>query len=314
MIDPASGHVATSAPLARSYLYVPADQARFLDNAHSCGADAVILDLEDGVAHARKAMARKLAAAWLADQHSTAGEIWVRISGTNVAEELELARFPSVTGIVLPKAFVESVRALDLTLTALERERAGGASLQVIPLLETAVGLQSVAAIAALPRVSRFGIGRADLLADLGIDATSISASDLVSIWMHVVVASAASGIDAPIAPVETTVRRDDGDESLDQQLESTTQRFLALGFRARTAIHPRQVAIINRVFTPSAAEIRAARERVEWFDAANREGAGVVVDATGTIVDEAVIRAARQILRRARRGGVSAGRDATQL
>lgn len=301
MIATASGGLGTSAPLARSYLYVPADQARFLGNARSRGADAVILDLEDGVAYTRKAMARKQAAAWLAEQDPATGEIWIRISGVGVAEELELARFPGVTGVVLPKAVVESVRALDLALSTHERERIGVAPLQVIPLLETAAGLESVAAIAALPRVSRFGIGRADLLADLGIDARSVSAADLVPLWLRVVVASAALGIDAPIAPVETAVRRDDGDVSLEQRLESTTQRFLALGFRARTAIHPQQIAIINRIFTPSAEEVRAARERVEWFDAANRRGTGVVVDAAGAIVDEAVIRAARETLRRAR-------------
>lgn len=290
-----------SRPLARSYLYVPGDQARFLDTARARGADAVIVDLEDGVAPGRKAVARETAAEWLSRQDSTAGEIWIRVSGAKVAADVELAHFPCVTGVILPKALVESLRELDLALMQQEHDVGRVSPLQVIPLIETATALESVAAIAALPRVSRFGIGRADLFADLGIDATLVSATDLAALWLRVVVASAASGIDAPIAPVETTVRRDEDGASMDQRLESTTRRFFALGFRARTAVHPNQVDTINKVFTPTAAEIREARKRVEWFEQAARAGAGVVVDDQGAIVDEAVVRIARQTLRRAR-------------
>lgn len=288
-------------PLARSYLYVPGDQGRFLDAARNRGADAVIVDLEDGVVPARKDLARKATTAWLAHQEPAAGEIWIRVSGANVIPDLELAHCPSVMGIVLPKATVESVHDLDLALARYERHPDRAAPLQVIPLIETAEGLESAAAIAALPRVLRFGIGRADLFAELGIDPTLVSATDLATLWLRVVVASAAAGIEAPIAPAETLVRRDTDDASTGQSLEASTHWFLALGFRARTAVHPNQVAVINAVFTPTAAEILAAEKRVAWFEQALRSGAAVVVDDQGAIVDEAVIRRARQTLRRAR-------------
>lgn len=290
-----------SSPLARSYLYVPGDQARFLESARNRGVDAVIIDLEDGVVPARKAAARETAAAWLAHQDLAAGEIWIRISGANVLPDVELARFPCVTGIVLPKATVESTRDLDLALGQYESAPDRPAPLQVIPLIETAAGLESVSAIATLPRVLRFGIGRADLLAELGIDATQVSEADLAALWLPVVVASASMGIEAPIAPAETMVRQDTGKASPEESLESSTQRFLALGFRARTAIHPNQVTIINKAFTPSAEEIRAAEKRVAWFEQALQAGTAVIVDDQGAIVDEAVIRVARQTLRRAR-------------
>jgi len=298
-IRAAPGHA--NPPLARSYLYVPGDQPRFLENARSRGVDAVIIDLEDGVVSARKAVARETAAAWLAHQDHTAGEIWIRIAGADVLPDVELARFPGVTGIILPKASVESIRDLDRALRQHDASPDRPAPLQIIPLIETAAGLESASAMAALPRVLRFGIGRADLLAELGIDAAQVSPADLSALWLRVVVASAAAGIEAPIAPAETMVRQEPGKASRDELLESSTQRFLALGFRARTAIHPNQAAIINKVFTPSAEEILAAEKRVAWFEQALQSGTAVVVDDQGAIVDEAVIRIARQTLRRVR-------------
>lgn len=288
-------------PLARSYLYVPGDQARFLEGARNRGVDAVIVDLEDGVVSSRKAVARETTAAWLARQDPAAGEIWIRVSGAHVLPDVELARFPCVTGIVLPKATVESTRDLGIALVQYESSQERLAPLQIIPLIETAAGLESASAIATLRRVLRFGIGRADLLAELGIDATQVSAADLASLWLRVVVASASMGIEGPIAPAETMVRQDAGTTPPEASLESSTRRFLALGFRARTAIHPSQVATINQVFTPSAEEISAAEKRVAWFEQALQAGTAVVVDDRGAIVDEAVIRTARQTLRRAR-------------
>lgn len=291
---------AANRPVARSYLYVPGDQARFLDAARGRGADAVIVDLEDGVAPSSKALARETAAGWLSGQESAAGEIWIRLSGMDLDADLELARFPCVTGVVLPKAHVDSARHLGAVLATREENAGRTSPLRIIPLIETAAALESVAAIAALPRIQRLGIGRADLLADLGIVPGLASDTDVVPLWLRIVVASAASGIEAPVAPVETLLRRNVAGGHADEQLESTTRRFFALGFRARTAIHPSQVDIINRVFTPSPAEVQAAREQVERFDRAVRTGAGVVVDDRGAIVDEAVIRVARETLRRA--------------
>lgn len=300
-MNPGASRDDMARPLARSYLYVPGDQPRFLDKARGRGADAVIVDLEDGVAHSNKDLARATTAVWLSRQGAGPGEIWIRISGAGAEADLELARFPCVRGVMLPKAQVETMRSLDPALARQEAAADRASPLQVIALIETAAGLESVASIAAMPRILRFGIGKADLLADLGIVPGLVADADLTALWLRIVVASAASGIDAPIAPVETMVRHGPDGASAAQQLESTTRRFFALGFRARTAVHPNQVDTINNVFTPTPAEIDAAREQVEWFDRAVRSGAGVVVDGQGAIVDEAVIRVARETLRRAR-------------
>lgn len=285
-------------PIARSYLYVPGDQPRFLNSARSRGADAVIVDLEDGVAPSKKALAREAVEAWLSRQAFEPGEIWIRVSSADTEADVELARFPCVRGVVLPKAQVETVRHLDLVLA--DREGAPGrvSPLQVIPLIETAAGLESVATIASLPRVLRFGIGRADLLADLGVAPHMLPSGELTAIWLRIVTASAAAGIQGPIAPVETVVRKDD-DGTINRQLETTTRHFFALGFRARTAIHPNQVEAINKAFTPTAAEVEAASRQIEQFERAAAKGTGVFIDEYGAVVDEAVVRAAREVLRR---------------
>lgn len=287
-------------PIARSYLYVPGDQPRFLSSARSRGADAVIVDLEDGVAPSNKALARETAAAWLSRQEIHPGEIWIRVSSVDALADVELARFPCVRGVVLPKAQVETVRHLDLVLTNQEDAAGRVSPLQVIPLIETAAGLESVGMIASLPRVLRFGVGRADLLADLGIAPHMLPSGELTAIWLRIVIASAALGIQGPIAPAETVVRRGDEDGATDRRLETTTRHFFALGFWARTAIHPSQVAVINKTFTPGAAEVEAARQQIEQFERAVAAGTGVFADEHGAVVDEAVVRAARGILRRA--------------
>lgn len=285
-------------PIARSYLYVPGDQPRFLNSARSRGADAVIVDLEDGVAPSKKAQAREAVEAWLSRQAFEPGEIWIRVSSADTEADVELARFPCVRGVVLPKAQVETVRHLDLVLADREGTPGRVSPLQVIPLIETAAGLESVATIASLPRVLRFGIGRADLLADLGVAPHMLPSGELTAIWLRIVIASAAAGIQGPIAPVETVVRKDD-DGAINRQLETTTRHFFALGFRARTAIHPNQVEAINKTFTPTAAEVEAARQQIGRFERAAAKGTGVFIDEYGAVVDEAVVRAAREVLRR---------------
>ena len=75
---------------------------------------------------------------------------------------------------------------------------------------------------------------------------------------------------------------------------------MLGLGLRGRTAIHPAQVAVINEVFTPSSSEIARARQVVQAFEDAERSGSGVTLDEDGRMVDVAVVRSAREILRRA--------------
>lgn len=275
---------------ARSYLYVPGDQPDKIAKASGRGADALVLDLEDAVAPASKREARGVVAEALAG--ATPGpQWWVRVDAEHFVEDLAaLTAASALTGVLVPKAEPGLLDAVDEALTAAER-RLGlpPASLLVLPLLESARGLARLQQVAAGPRVLRLGLGEADLAADLGI----LPSPDRQELWPYraqVVLASAAAGIAPPVGPVETDVRNDD-------QLLAGTKRLLAQGFRARTAIHPRQLAAINAAFAPTADDVRAAEEVVRRYEAGAAAGVGVTTTEDGRLVDLAVVRNARRVL-----------------
>ena len=278
--------------VARSYLYVPGDREEVLRKAHLRGADALILDLEDAVAPARKHQARDTVRAFLTGPPPP-GRFWVRVNADQVEADVAAVAAPSIDGIFVPKAEPELLRDIDLLLTAAEgRLGLADGTFQVVALIETARGLLRATEVAAAPRVLRLGIGEADLAGELGLQPGP-DRTELAPIRSQVVVASAAASITAPVGPVETALRDP-------ERLERTTRTLLRQGFRARTAIHPGQLPLINEVFTPSPAEIEAARDVLDRLARAERDGSGVATDADGRLLDRAVVRAASEVLRRA--------------
>jgi citrate lyase subunit beta / citryl-CoA lyase len=299
--------------LPRSYLYCPGDRPDRLAKAGERGADALIADLEDAVAPDRKELARAAVADWLAGRPGgeprPGGELWIRVNAGLLAADIRaVVTAPvsgagvfgaGVTGVVLPKADRALAAAADDLLSARERELGlPRRSVSLLPLIETAGGLQTAAELATAPRVVRLGMGEADLAAELGVDlAARPRAFD--PLRLQLVVASAAAGIAAPVGPASTDFR----DVAA---LRASTEALSHLGFRARTAIHPGQVETINTVFTPSADQVSRAAELIAAFDAA---GSGVMTGPDGAMVDAAVLRAAHDVLARARlrRGDVVA-------
>jgi len=290
---------------ARSYLYVPGDQVRKLQRALTSGADAIIADLEDAVAPAANAHARRTVADWLATQlDGDQAELWVRVNSSLplLTEDLHAVVAPAVAGICLPKTHTpEQVRNLGEVLAAAE-QRVGLAegSIKVVPLLESAAGLLSARAIAEQPRVWQLGLGELDLCAEVGIQP-SADERELLSIRVQLVLASAAAGLPPPIGPVSTDFR------DL-VALRHSTDALRRVGFGSRWAIHPAQVPVINQMFTPSPEQVEAARRLVQRYDGALDRGVGVVVDEDGHMVDEAVVRAARRTLAQARRTAETSG------
>ncbi|MFG1927214.1 HpcH/HpaI aldolase/citrate lyase family protein [Cryptosporangium sp. NPDC048952] len=262
----------------RSYLYVPGDRADRLLGARARGADALIVDLEDAVAPARKAEARALVADWLTPEPGP--QIWVRINAESVAQDVAAVARPGLDGIVVPKADPELLAEVDARLTA------EGSDAALLPLIESAAGLLRVAEVAAAPRVLRLGIGEADLIADLGL-RPGPDRAELAPVRLQVVVASAAVGIARPLGATSTDFR------DLDAFCESA-HTLARQGFRGRTAIHPAQVPVIHDVFTPTDDEVATAQDIVARFDEA---GGGGAVDAKGRFLDAAVVRSAREVL-----------------
>jgi citrate lyase subunit beta/citryl-CoA lyase len=273
----------------RSYLYVPADAPAKLAKALTSGADALIVDLEDSVAQAGKAAAREAAAAFV--RAASGPSIWVRVNPGPVGhDDARAVAGPWVAGIIAAKtASAADVVALDRLLT-----EAGPAcdGVSVVPLLESAAAVLAAPEIARAPRVTRLHLGEADLRADLGV-TLGPDERELLLARSMVVLASAAAGIEPPVAPVSTSFR------DLEALRESTIA-LKRLGFVGRACIHPAQIPVVHEVFTPTLDEIAAAADLVARFDAAVAVGSGVCLDAHGRLVDEAVVRAARRTLRQA--------------
>ncbi len=279
----------------RSYLYVPGDRPEWLHGATTSGADAIVVDLEDSVVIERKAAAKTDLADWLASDPEVSCEIWARINPSSAPAELGAIASARLSGVFVPKATPSSVEEVARLLDGRE-EALGltGDSFGIVPLVETAEALVCVTALAASPRVVRLGIGEVDLAAELGVRIAPMS-TELAAMRLQVVIASAARSLTAPIGPTSLDFR------DLDQ-LRETTGRLADAGFRARSAIHPAQIPVINDVFTPSQAEVEQARRLLSSLDDSAALGRAVVVDEGGRMVDAAVVRSARDVIARTNR------------
>jgi (S)-citramalyl-CoA lyase len=268
----------------RSWLFTPASRPdRFPRGTGPGGTDIVILDLEDAVAPADKDDARFSALRFLGSSSARSFGAALRINGldtpagiADIAALLQSEAQPDF--VVLPKTETPAhIRILDRLLTSTHK------SAGLIGLIESAAGLKEVEAVAtASPRLRGLLFGAADMAADLG---ASTGWDALSHARGRVVAACALSGvlaIDTPFFDVH------DG-----AGLESETIKSIALGFSAKAAIHPNQIATINAALTPSAAHVEKAR-------AVLRENAKGVGTIDGRMIDEAVARKARRVLQAA--------------
>lgn len=274
--------------MVRSHLYVPANNLDRLVKAIDRGADSLIIDLEDGVSPTNKDLARENLRQFL-DECGTTVPIWVRVNSERawLEQDLEAAVTQKCSGIVLPKTnSLSDLELLDSLMSELEASRGITEAIEVSALIESATGILNVQSISRASRVSRLQLGETDLRADLGV-ATLTDETSLQFARSMVVFASAAAGIDSPVAAVSTNF------SDLDA-FRRSTQEYKSYGFFGRACIHPSQIPIVNEVFTPSDEEIAAAQEIIDLLSAS---GGGVAVDSRGHMIDEAVAKIARRAL-----------------
>jgi citrate lyase subunit beta/citryl-CoA lyase len=272
---------------ARSYLYVPGDRLDRLGRAFDRGADEIIIDLEDSVPPGAKPGSLAALRAWLP---AAPRPVWIRINPQPLGERdvAELAGAPKVAGLCLAKTenagwVCNVARALD----------DAGSGAMLAPLLESAVAVLDARQIAAAPRVARLQLGEADLRAQLGITPSG-DERELLAVRGQVVLASAAAGLAPPLAPVSTNFA------DLDTLAESTAALH-RLGFFGRACIHPAQIPVVNREFTPTRAAVDAARRTIGDLD---RAFGAASVGPDGTMIDDAVGRQARRVVALADRVG----------
>lgn len=255
-------------------LFVPGDRPERYAKAATSGADAIIIDLEDAVAPANKALAREALAT--ASALPKGIEIYVRVNAANTPwyqEDLAAIAPLAIAGVMLAKS--ESAHEVGQASVL-------AAGKPVIALLETALGLAMAREIAAAACVQRLAFGSIDYCADLG---AAHLREVLLMARSEIVLASRLASLLPPLDGVTVAI----DDEALQ---EDDARHALALGFGGKLCIHPRQVVPVRRGFAPTAKELDWAKRVM----AAGEQGA-VAVD--GAMVDAPVRARARQILER---------------
>jgi len=270
----------------RSVLYVPASNARALEKARALPADAIVLDLEDGVAPDAKPAARAAAVAAVAALAPR--EVVIRVNHASTAwapADIAAAARSGARAVALPK--VESPAEVHAAEDALVRAGAP-AELELWAMIETPRGVLAADAIAgASPRLAALVAGTSDLVADLRARHVPGRAPVLTSLSL-LVLAARAHGL-AALDGVHLDLDDAAG-------FEAACAQGRDLGFDGKTLVHPRQIEPANRAFAPDAAAVEHARRVLAAHADALSRGSGVAV-LDGRLVEALHAEEARRLV-----------------
>lgn len=278
----------------RSFMFVPGNKPRFLEKALGCSAHVVLFDLEDGVLPAEKPEARKMVREVLGAP-SGGPRRYVRVNDRTtpwLQDDLEAIVSEGLEGIALTKVVsADDIHATSQTLAQLERDKSLEiGKTKIIAAIESARGLVNAVSIAdSDPRVVGLMFGAEDYALDIGLSANRVKeAADLLYARSAIVVAAAAAGI----VSVDGVYPNLDDPEGL----EADTWQGRRLGFTSKSTFNPRQLDLINQIYSPSPDEIEYARKIATGFREAEARGdASVAVG--GQLVDKPILMRALQIL-----------------
>ncbi|GGH42829.1 CoA ester lyase [Frigidibacter albus] len=297
----------------RCQLFGPGSRPAIFEKMASGAADVINLDLEDSVSPADKPQARANIIQAINDIDWGTKYLSVRINGLDtpfwyrdVVEILEQAG-DRIDQIMIPKVgCAADVYAVDALVTAIERAKGRKKPISFEAIIESAAGIAHVEEIAASsPRLQAMSLGAADFAASMGMQTTGIGGTQENYYMLHegarhwsdpwhwaqaaIVAACRTHGV----LPVDGPF----GDFSDDEGFRAQARRSATLGMVGKWAIHPKQVAIANEVFTPSAEAVAEAREILAAMEAATARGEGATV-YKGRLVDIASIKQAEVIVR----------------
>ena len=282
--------------LKRSWMFVPGHRQKMIDKALGLNTDAIMLDIEDGVAPNEKDTARQLIAAALGREkapHSPA--CFVRINAIGHARmeaDLEAVVRPGLEGLVCPKVeTADEVRKVDAILTEreskLKMERGG---VKLLIAIESPRGLLNAPAIGACsPRVCGLMFGAEDFGRELGLPTSREGeARDMLYARSAMVIAAASAHVQA-IDGVWVDLKDTEG-------LAGFARQSRRLGFSGMSLIHPSQIDPINSHFSPTPEEVSYAEQVVKAFDEANARGDGSIAFG-GQLIDRPIVERARRTL-----------------
>lgn len=266
-------------------LFMPGNNPGMLQNAAILGADSIILDLEDAVSITEKDSARTLVREAIKNVDYSKVEVVVRVNPLDnefgVVDVDTIARVKPDT-LMVPKADEEEIKLVDEMLNKIEKEEGfEEGSIKLIPLVETAFGLENVYnIIKASKRVTAILLGGEDLTADLGIKRTK-EGEEIFYARNKIAIACKALKVDAIDTPFTDTNDY--------EGLEKDTDKAKSLGMTGKASINPRQIDTIHEVFAPTEMEIKSALRILDAMEEAKKEGKGVF-SVDGKMVDAPVI------------------------
>ena len=299
----------------RCQLFGPASNAKLPPKMASSDADVINLDLEDAVAPDDKEKARAMCIQAISDVDWGKKTLSVRINGLDtpywyrdVVDLLEQAS-DRLDMIMIPKVgCAEDIYAVDALVTAVERAKGRTKPVKFEVIIESAAGIAHVEEIAAAsPRLEAMSLGAADFAASMGMQTTGIGGTqeDYYMLqdgqkywsdpWHWAQTAIVAACRTHGLLPVDGPF----GDFSDDDGYRAQASRSAVLGMVGKWAIHPKQIALANEVFTPPAHKVAEAKEILAAMEEATRTGAGAVV-YKGRLVDIASIKQAEVIVKQA--------------
>lgn len=280
----------------RSLLFVPGDSPRKMESALKSVADVLILDLEDSVAPARKAEARRLTAEFIAAKGAER-QLMVRINplqGGLADDDLDGVMASRPAAIMLPKALSSAdAMALSARLRVHEARHgiADGAT-RILPIItETALAVLNAATWnAPQPRLCGLTWGAEDLSADIGASEARDVNGALTGVFQLARSLTLLAAAACNVAAIDTVLP----DFSTPGRLDDECRAALRDGFSGKMAIHPKQVDAINAAFTPSQASLEKARTIVAAFAAQPEAG---VLAIGGVMHDLPHLRQAERVL-----------------
>jgi citrate lyase subunit beta/citryl-CoA lyase len=280
----------------RTALFVPGNRPDRVDKAVSTAADVVIIDLEDAVPYSQKKETRPVVQEKILDYRER--PVFVRINALDTEffeEDLNAVVVEGLACIIVPKVEAAAqIQEINQGLLKVEENKGlRPGSVSIIPLIESALAVENVFQIVSQrtdpQRLFTVAFGAADFALDMGFEITK-TGEELLYPRARITVACRAAGVEPPL---DTPFMIDLKDR---EALETDIKRACQLGFQGKLCIHPNQVDICNRLFSPTKGDIEYAQKVIQAFDAAEADGTAAI-QLEGKFIDYPVVERCRRIL-----------------
>jgi citrate lyase subunit beta/citryl-CoA lyase len=287
--------------LRRAMMFAPGGNEKMMTKALGVAADSLIIDLEDSVAPQVKKEAREQVKNFIMASDFGDKEVAIRVNSLKTEygrDDLEVIMQARLHTLVIPKAESgQEMKELDALMSEIEKKYdlpIGG--VQIIPLIETPLGIINIDEIAmSTPRLTGLLFGAGDFTRETRGQITK-ERLELYYPLMRIVIAARAAKIDAIDTPY-FDVKDSEG-------CEANARQAKVMGYDGKAAIHPTQVDVINKVFTPTPAEVERAKKVIEVYQKAEAEGKGAT-QLDGQLIEHVHATIARRILKIAEKAGV---------